>query len=491
MHLYSILAVVLVAARSSLADSPGQITNFDLGPEVALQHGCNLTCQLVLEYTNRVDLAIVGTSFDTEFYATAPNFNSTSLGDILKIESFNASSLHIPSRFKTYRFQYTSIDVNGSLAPSSGFLALPQPNPNDTEVKLNLIAWAHSTIGLHRGCVPSSARELWGLDVFGPLLAEGYAVVATDYVGLGTNYTSHKYLSLADHANDIYYSVKAVRKVFPDLFNVKWMSIGHSQGGGAVWKLSEHPLVQDSRSGYVGTVAIAPAVNALDLATTAYGKILPGSSSDELFAKAETPLLLMGIKAAVPEYQMPWAAQALKERIQYAGAAQSCLFATVGLTIDLTDKQLIASGAATPMNDDVLKEWTRQHAAAQGALASMPLLVIQGLNDTAIPPECTRRAFESASRFNRVRLEEFPRLDHFDIIDALQPTLLEFVRDRFSDKPTALETSSHVIHTDDITTMEALPDVDKTRIPDFSDVLQAWQLFSRLSWIQSSRTSHA
>ncbi|CAD0093359.1 unnamed protein product [Aureobasidium mustum] len=410
MHFYSALAAALMTAKLSLADSPGQMTNFDLGPE------------------------------------------------------------------------YTSVDANGSLAPSSGFLALPTPNPHDTEVKLNLIAWAHSTIGLHRGCVPSSAMELWGLDTFGPLLAEGYAIVATDYVGLGTNYTSHKYLSLVDHANDIYYSVRAVRKVFPDLFNVKWMSIGHSQGGGAVWKLSEHPLVQYSRSGYVGTVAIAPAVNALDLATTAYDIILPGISSDELFAKAETPLLLMGIKAASPDYQMPWAAQALKERIQYASAAQSCLFATAGLTFDLRDEQFIAPGAATPMNDDVLKAWTRQHAAAQGALASMPLLVIQGLNDSAIPPECTRRAYEKASHANRVRLEEYPRRDHFNVLEASRPTWLKFVRDRFSNKTTDWEMSNHVIHSEDLTTITSSLDVERNTVSDLSeDVIEAWPLFQRLS----------
>ncbi|CAD0110512.1 unnamed protein product [Aureobasidium uvarum] len=431
MHLYSALAVVLVAVKSSLAGFSDQVTNFDLGPVFAFRHGCNITCQLLLEVTNRLDLEFVGKFFDEGFYATAPEFTSSSPGDILKIESFDASNLEIPTSIKTYRFQYTSIDVNGSLAPSTGFLALPAPNSYDTRSKLKLIAWAHGTTGLHCGCVPSSARKLWGYDSWGPLSDQGYAVVGTDYVGLGNNYTSHKYLSLAAHANDIYYSVMAVRKAFPDLFTVKWLSIGHSQGG--------------------GTVAIAPAVNALDLATTPYDKILPLPISDDYFAKAETPLLLMGIQAAFPSYGMPWAARALKERIQYASAAQSCLFATAGLTLDLTDEQLVVAGGAHPKDDDTLKEWTRQQAAAQGALSSMPILVIQGLSDTAILPECTRRAYENATRFSRIRLQEYPGVGHFEIVSASTPAWLEFVRDRFSGYPTSFESSRHVVDLDDPT----------------------------------------
>lgn len=50
----------------------------------------------------------------------------------------------------------------------------------------------------------------------------------------------------------------AAKKAFKGYMSSKWVSMGHSQSGGAVWKLSDHPLVQGSRSEYMGGVAIAP-----------------------------------------------------------------------------------------------------------------------------------------------------------------------------------------------------------------------------------------
>lgn len=133
-----------------------------------------------------------------------------------------------------------------------------------------------------------------------------------------------------------------------------------------------------------------------DLATTTYEKILPLPNYQDYSVTGLSALLLTGIKAAYPEYQMPWAADALQNMLHFTNITQSCAVAITTLATNLRIEQIIAPGAATPMNDDILKQWTQQHAAAQGDPASMPMLLIQGLEDTAVLPECTIRAYESA-----------------------------------------------------------------------------------------------
>ncbi|THV91082.1 alpha/beta-hydrolase [Aureobasidium pullulans] len=448
MHLYSAFAIIFLAVQSSLAAvNESRVSNLQLEPEQARIYGCRSHCQSLLSEADPVDRENVGAYYDAKFYATSPDFASSTPGDVLKKELVHrgVGRLHSIS-LSVWRFQYTSLDANDSLVPSSGIIMFPRTSMPDIPLGdqrnvLPLVAYAHGTIGQHYGCAPSSGMHFFEQENLEPLLAEGYTVVATDYAGLGNNYTSHKYLSFAAHANDIYYSVVAARKMFPIVFNDKWMSIGHSQGGGAVWKLAEHPLVQDPRSGYVGTVSIAPAVNMSDLATTTYEKILPLPNYQDYSVTGLSALLLTGIKAAYPEYQMPWAADALQNMLHFTNTTQSCAVAITTLAKNLRIEQIIAPGAATPMNDDILKQWTQQHAAAQEDPASMPMLLIQGLEDTAVLPECTIRAYEFATRLNTIGLLEYSGLNHTAVIAASAPRWLQFMKDRFSDHPTDFETS--------------------------------------------------
>lgn len=229
MLLYTILAAVSMAT-GSLAKK-GQATNFDLGSKVASQYGCPIICQAILEATNQEDLEVVGTSFDFNFDGTSPKLAGSARGDVLKLEPFDANNLNMPDSIAAFRMQYTSVDIDSSIVPATTFIAFPFARP--ASGKFQLIAYAHGTIGLNRGCAPSSGPSLFDYNTWTTLLLHGYAVVATDYVGLGTNYTSHKYLSLAAHADDIYWSVKAAHQAFPKALSNGscWASRGHGRSG--------------------------------------------------------------------------------------------------------------------------------------------------------------------------------------------------------------------------------------------------------------------
>ena len=62
-----------------------------------------------------------------------------------------------------------------------------------TEGPLDAIGWAHGTKGIARGCAPSVEGPFVDVPAVPELIAAGWAYVATDYVGLGTD-GGHAYL---------------------------------------------------------------------------------------------------------------------------------------------------------------------------------------------------------------------------------------------------------------------------------------------------------
>lgn len=428
------LAILFLTLTVQAQTSIGQASNFNISKEIALSYGCNETCQELLTLTNTGDLETLGTAFDFDFYNTADNFSTSTPGDLLKLVVIDSSQLDVPAGMATFRFQYTSQDLDGSPVPSTGFIAFPFVKPAHDQ-KIPLVAYAHGTIGVFRGCAPSSSPNLFDYDSWSPLIFRGHAIVGTEYAGLGNNFTSHKYCSYAAHANDLYYSVQAARKAFPRVFTNEWMSIGHSQGAGAVWKLSEHPLVQNASLGYLGTVAVSPGAKLYDTAKVVFDSIFPRPDFHQFVVAAEMGPLAYGVMQAFPNYTAPWLGEAMRRRISLTALAQSCTLAFMGMSFDLTREELIAPDA-NPAADETLKQFQSINAPAQGDSASRPLLVIYGWNDTSVLPEITVEAYHDAVvTGNEVHLLWYPALDHSATITASAPAWLKFLDDQFAHKP--------------------------------------------------------
>lgn len=97
-----------------------------------------------------------------------------------------------------------------------------------------VVAWAHGTVGVANSCAPSlnprSARDQTYLSEW---LRRGFAIVATDYQGLGSDGT-HPYLNARTEAYSVLDGVKAALAGLPDLSN-NIMIVGQSQGAGAAF----------------------------------------------------------------------------------------------------------------------------------------------------------------------------------------------------------------------------------------------------------------
>ncbi|KAJ4044418.1 hypothetical protein NW756_004752 [Fusarium oxysporum] len=144
------LAILFLALTAKAQTGIGQASNFNISSEIAQSYVCNETCQQVLAIANAADLETLGTAFDFDFYATADNFSTSKPGDLLKLAAIDSSHLDVPAGMTSFRFQYTSRDLDESPVPSTGFIAFPFAKLTQGR-KFSLVAYAHGTIGVFRG----------------------------------------------------------------------------------------------------------------------------------------------------------------------------------------------------------------------------------------------------------------------------------------------------------------------------------------------------
>lgn len=96
-----------------------------------------------------------------------------------------AAEAGLPGTARAHLLTYWTVGPTGLPALSSGTVFVP--NGQAPAGKWPVISWAHGTVGVGDRCAPSrnpyQGRHLQYLNHW---ISEGYAVVATDYAGLGT-----------------------------------------------------------------------------------------------------------------------------------------------------------------------------------------------------------------------------------------------------------------------------------------------------------------
>lgn len=135
----------------------------------------------------------------------------------------------------TKKVLYTSTSPNGEPIAVSGSVSAPEGEPPADGWPV--ISYGHSTTGVADRCAPSwIGRRTPFLEEVGyaePVLErwleEGYAVLRTDYEGLGTP-GPHPYLVGRSEARGILDIVRAARELDPEVGH-RLVVAGHSQGG--------------------------------------------------------------------------------------------------------------------------------------------------------------------------------------------------------------------------------------------------------------------
>lgn len=151
-------------------------------------------------------------------------------GRILRTEPL-PPGLGLSNAARQVRILYSSTDgVGGAEAVAvSGVLFLPEGSrPAEG---WPLVAWAHGTVGVADICAPSWAgRSLRDVRYLNAWLAAGFAIVATDYQGLGTP-GPHPYLYTKPVAYGVLDSARAVLRAHRFGLSGKVVLVGQSQGG--------------------------------------------------------------------------------------------------------------------------------------------------------------------------------------------------------------------------------------------------------------------
>ncbi|SFG00538.1 Acetyl esterase/lipase [Novosphingobium sp. CF614] len=159
-----------------------------------------------------------------------------------------------PDAGKALRVLYSSTSGVGQGAIAvSGMVFLPKGKP--PKGGWPIVAWAHGTTGFADVCAPSwtgtSARDK---DYLQKWLEAGFAVVATDYEGLGTKGV-HPYLIWRSEGRSVLDGVGAALGAYRGRLSNRVVIVGQSQGSGAA--LGATYLAKDyaPRLKVLGTVA--------------------------------------------------------------------------------------------------------------------------------------------------------------------------------------------------------------------------------------------
>ena len=300
---------------------------------------------------------------------------------------------------------------------SSGVVLLPYGKP--PAGGWPLIAWSHGTSGVARSCAPSQMRSLFynweGLYEYVML---GFAVVATDYAGLGTE-GRHAYLDMLGNGADVIYSVPAAQAAVANLSR-RWVVVGHSQGGLSALGAAQLEAGRKD-AGYLGTVVLAGASDIEDL-------IDAGLAAKSPILNGLLAFVVYGFQTVSPQL-------AAENVLTDAAAKQYRRFVIDGCSA--------ASGAFTTLPADgmyradwkndpsVQKMLERVRPGVQPARG--PLLLVTGGADPMFTPNASETVFERLCRSGqRVQRSVYPGLGHDPLVYGSLIEQIEWMKGRFS-----------------------------------------------------------
>ncbi len=190
-----------------------------------------------------------------DFYS-APTSVPAQPGQLVRSEPYTK---RIPDGAQAWRILYTTTRDEGQPALASAVVVVPRDRAADG---IPVIAWAHGTTGVVPGCAPSvtepfESGAFFSLD---RLLAQGWAYVGTDYVGLGTA-SPHPYLIGQGEGRSVLDAARAARQLQEVRLGEQTVVWGHSQGGHAALWTGQLAPTSAPELDIAGVAALAPASN--------------------------------------------------------------------------------------------------------------------------------------------------------------------------------------------------------------------------------------
>jgi acetyl esterase/lipase len=345
----------------------------------------------------------------TKFYDTPDPLPPGKSGELIRSTEFEEYDL--PPGVSAVRLLYYSRSASGDDVAASGVILFPDEKP--PAGGWPVIAWAHGLSGVARQCAPSLARNLQQGPFFSMYVGLGYAVVATDYTGLGTRFRN-AFADTPSNAMDVIYSIPAARRVVSQLGS-RWIAMGNGEGGMAAVGVAElEREIQDPN--YLGSIAISRLADLQDVYE-------PVSS-----LSYNLPLsLAYGIKTVYPQFEV---------NDMLTDKALS-LYQQIGQVCSETEaaqkpsaKEMLKRNWES--NNFVQKYFSRSRLGLQPANA--PLLVISSEADPSIA-ETTKIVARLCKQGDRVQFEKYPEDDPGRVIGDSVRDQMAWIHARFANGP--------------------------------------------------------
>jgi acetyl esterase/lipase len=160
-----------------------------------------------------------------------------------------------PAGTAGYKVRYKSVSPAGAPIEVTGLAYIPKAKA--PAGGWPVLSYAHGTVGLADRCTPSNNISAIENTVAGAFAALGFAVVASDYEGLGTP-GRHPYIVGVSEGRGVLDIVRAARQIPGAMVSNRFVTWGHSQGGHAALFAGELAGTWAPDLKLLGVVAGAP-----------------------------------------------------------------------------------------------------------------------------------------------------------------------------------------------------------------------------------------
>ena len=324
---------------------------------------------------------------------------------------------------------YSSRTPQGAKTAVSGAVSVPKGKP--PKGGWPVITWAHGTTGVADACAPSrnsaTSPAQASISYIDPELNDwlraGYAVVQTDYQGLGTP-GKHPYLIGEAEGRSVLDIVSAARGLDPKI-GKRFLISGHSQGGQSALFAAGEASTWTPKLRLRGTVAFAPASHILEQVP-----LLPGLTSPNALTALAT-LILDGASTQSSAIDVN---KLLSDEVLgfYPLLQSQCLEQLAGSSElgGIPPSHLVRSGADLSPVNPVL--------AAMNPLVktAAPILIAQGTADTTVFPVYTDQLKnELVNAGDQITYNKYPGANHVGVVTSGEADALAFFQQQLPARP--------------------------------------------------------
>jgi acetyl esterase/lipase len=355
------------------------------------------------------------------FYDAPSPLPSAPPGTVIRSEPLGGA----PETAVAWKILYLSTSYSGKPTAVSATLVVPKkPAPPEGRPA---VAFAHGTVGVARNCAPST-RSYWAKDIDGldEFLKAGYAIVATDYEGLGTS-GPHPYLVGKAAAMNVLDSVRAAHNFTEAGAGTSYVVWGYSQGAHSSLFTGELSASYAPDLKLVGVAVGAPPT---DLATlferdlgTTFGNVLATYafvSWSKVYENADLRQIVRGVARPVVK-------NTAKLCIREEEEATSILPGSIFMRIAFLSNQ--------PVDTEPWKSLVEENSPGRSMIPA-PIFIVQGENDGLVHADVTEAFAKSlCAKGETVAFRSYPNVNHITAVPIVTSDIATWIVDRFAEKP--------------------------------------------------------